>query len=174
MPKKSKREKYQWIPRLFSIFLIIYFGLFTLEVWYQDVSLAQKLIDLIIHLIPSIVMLICLLVSWRFQTAGGMMFVVAGFGSAIFFNTFSSLTDFILISFPIFISAILFFISDSLEDRPYYRWNESICRLAWQSASVITWSMCNIEIKNIIWSVKDRKKTIKKKPPFSAVVFMNW
>jgi len=50
----------------------------SLDVFSPDLSLWQIAVGLFMHNIPAFILLIILLISWRYEIAGGIAFILAG------------------------------------------------------------------------------------------------
>jgi hypothetical protein len=68
----------RWIPRLLAIAYLIFISLFALDIFDLDLSFWEMSLGLLMHLIPSFVALAVLILSWRFELAGGIIFVLLG------------------------------------------------------------------------------------------------
>ncbi|MFA5062400.1 MAG: hypothetical protein WC526_04615 [Patescibacteria group bacterium] len=88
-----------WLPRILSILLIIFISLFALDVFEEP----QWFLPLLIHLIPSFILIILTIIAWKHEKFGGFAFIVAGLLMLVFTN-FKSL----IISIPIVIIGALF------------------------------------------------------------------
>ena len=67
-----------WTPRVLSIFFIIFLSLFALDVFEEHLGIWRTALALIRHLIPSIVLIAALLVAWRHEWIGSMLYATAG------------------------------------------------------------------------------------------------
>ena len=63
--------------RVVAIATVLFFGAFALDAFSPDVPLGQNLLGLFIHLLPSLVLLALVAVSWRWPFAGGVLFLIA-------------------------------------------------------------------------------------------------
>lgn len=99
-----------WIPRWIGILYILFLSLFTLDAFTADAGIWNNVLGFLIHLLPSIFVLIALILAWRWPLAGGFLFL----GLAILFLLFFGHYRYINIAFifegPLLIIAILFFI----------------------------------------------------------------
>ncbi|MBN1303607.1 MAG: hypothetical protein JXA13_04165 [Anaerolineales bacterium] len=68
-----------WLPRILGILFIIFLSLFAFDVFGEGYGFWETLLALIIHLTPSIVLIIVLLLAWRWEWIGTLAFVGAGF-----------------------------------------------------------------------------------------------
>jgi hypothetical protein len=72
-----------WLPRIFAILFILFISIFALDVFAQpDWALA-----LVMHLIPSFILIILTGIAWKHERIGGYLFLVAGLGMGVFFHS---------------------------------------------------------------------------------------
>lgn len=67
-----------WLARLIGIAAILFISMFALDVFEPDKPLSETAIALFIHLIPSYVLAAALAFAWRFEFAGGILFLLIG------------------------------------------------------------------------------------------------
>jgi hypothetical protein len=102
MKRKNKRIL---IAKILSIAYIIFISIFSLD--------SKSLTEFLIQLIPSVIFICILITAWKFPKIGGSLFIVAGLGTILFWNTYRDLFVFFTISiFPILIG-ILFLLKKS-------------------------------------------------------------
>lgn len=92
-----------WAPRILSIMFICFLALFSLDVFSPELSFWQIAVGLFMHNIPSLILLVVLLISWKYEIVGGVAFILAGL---LFILIFQALQ----ISWPAFLIGILFII----------------------------------------------------------------
>jgi hypothetical protein len=73
----SKRILF-WAPRVLSIILIALLSLFALDVFDEHSGLWQTLPALMVHLIPSFVLIVALILAWRWEWIGAVLYGAAG------------------------------------------------------------------------------------------------
>ena len=66
-----------WAPRVLSIAFAIFLSLFALDVFQENHGFRQIALALLIHLIPVFILLAVLLVAWRWEWAGAVLFASA-------------------------------------------------------------------------------------------------
>jgi hypothetical protein len=77
--KKGKGKGWMfWTPRVLSILFILFLVLFSLDVFEPEVGFWQIVLGLLIHNLPSIVLLIILIVFWNKGIVPGVIFILAG------------------------------------------------------------------------------------------------
>ena len=50
----------------------------SLDVFYSELSFWQTVVGLLMHNIPTLVLLVVLLISWKYEIVGGIAFILAG------------------------------------------------------------------------------------------------
>ncbi len=69
----------RWTPRVGVLIFATFMSLFALDVFGQGTSLWETTLALMMHLVPTAVLLVVLLVAWRWPWVGGLAFLlVAG------------------------------------------------------------------------------------------------
>ncbi len=77
MEEKSERILF-WTPRVLIIIFALFLAIFSLDVFDSASSFAQIAIGLFMHNLPSIVLLLILIISWRNDLVGGIIFLALG------------------------------------------------------------------------------------------------
>ena len=67
-----------WTPRALSIAFILFLSLFALDVFGQGRGFWETLVALTMHLIPSMVLTVAVLLAWRWEWIGTLLFGGAG------------------------------------------------------------------------------------------------
>jgi hypothetical protein len=106
-----------WTPRILVILAILITGLFAMDFYSPNYTFWQNVVSLIMNLLPSIILLVLLLIAWKWEMAGGVLVLVAGLAFSIFVfilnlrrthSVWTSLEIVLFICFPIVIAGILF------------------------------------------------------------------
>jgi hypothetical protein len=115
--RNNKINKFiYWAPRILGIIFVLFLMLFSLDVFQPGLTIWQIATGLFIHNIPALFLLIILIISWRREIVGGVIFILAGFlyifllARSPEFEWFM-LTWAITISGPAFATGILFLIN---------------------------------------------------------------
>jgi hypothetical protein len=99
-----------WVPRVAAIVIILFVGLFSLDVFEIKASPLELLGGFLMHNIPSIVMLVLLIFAWKRPAVGFVGFFIAAALFAIFFvRDIYALPNLLLFVFPILLVAGLFY-----------------------------------------------------------------
>ena len=67
-----------WTPRVLGIAFAGFISLFALDVFEGHPPLSQALIGLAIHLIPTALLVVGLIVAWRWEWVGALLFLCLG------------------------------------------------------------------------------------------------
>ena len=76
MPKVLKQFLFL-TPRILSILFVLFLSLFALDVFGEGYGFWKTALALLIHLIPSLVLVAALVLAWRWEWVGALF---AGFG----------------------------------------------------------------------------------------------
>ena len=77
MPKSYKSILF-WAPRIISILFILFLSLFALDVFGQGYGFWETVQALFMHLLPSLLLVAALLLAWRWEWIGAVLYM--GFG----------------------------------------------------------------------------------------------
>ena len=112
-----------WFPRVLCILAILFISLFALDSFSPERTIWEQLGEFLIHLIPSFVLLAFLLVAWKWELVGGIIFMLIGLGFSplIFMHNYRmnhsvamSLWIITMITIPFVVVGVLFLISHRL------------------------------------------------------------
>ncbi|MEK7511710.1 MAG: hypothetical protein AAB575_01720 [Patescibacteria group bacterium] len=67
-----------WTPRILSIIFILFLALFSLDIFDMKLDFWGTVVGLFMHNIPSLILLIILLISWKHEIVGAVAFILAG------------------------------------------------------------------------------------------------
>ncbi len=102
-----------WLPRILSLMYVLFLSVFSLDVFDSKLNFWQIVIGLIMHNIPTFIVLLIILYSWKHQLFGGIIFLLIGllYNITLFINPnfeWYMLSWSVLISGPAFLIGILF------------------------------------------------------------------
>jgi len=116
-----------WLPRIICILAILMISLFALDAFGPGQTIWQQLGGFIMGLIPTFILITLLLVAWKWEYAGGIIFTVLGFVVSPFIfmlnhnrNRLSvgdSIGVVLIIAVPFIVVGILFFISHFMKKK---------------------------------------------------------
>ena len=120
MKASNKIRIYHWLPRVICILAILFISLFALDAFQPDLTIWQQIGDFLVHLIPSFILTALLLVAWKWEYVGGIIFTIIGLGLSPFvFNhnynmnhsIWMSLGIILTITIPFLLVGVLFIVS---------------------------------------------------------------
>jgi len=123
----SKIKLVHWLPRIFCILAILFVSMFALDSFAPGLTLGQQLAAFFMHLIPSFVLIAFLVIAWKWELIGGIIFMVIGLGLSPFIYLLNhnrngmtagnSLMVVLLINIPFVLVGILFVASHFLKKK---------------------------------------------------------
>jgi hypothetical protein len=81
---KTSDKILYWSPRILGILIILFISMFAFDSFSPGNTLGQNLTALLIHLLPSIGLLILLLIAWKWELIGGIILILAGIAWGVF------------------------------------------------------------------------------------------
>jgi hypothetical protein len=117
---------FHWFPRILCIVAILFISLFALDAASPGMTIWQQFGAYLMHLIPSFILLLLLLVAWKWEYIGGIIFAIIGLGMSpvIFILNYNrnqsiatSLGIILVITFPFIVTGILFIISHFMKKK---------------------------------------------------------
>lgn len=75
-----------WSLRIFMILVILFFGMFSMDVFDGKTPLPQILTGFFMHNIPTLILLLLLVISWARENIGGLLLIIAGIAMVYFFG----------------------------------------------------------------------------------------
>jgi len=99
----------KWIPRILCIIFAIGISLFALDAFDNDEGFWKTLLALLIHLIPTLIVIAVLVLSWRWPWVGGISYISLGIAYLIWASKSGRGSEIIYI--PLFSIGILFLIN---------------------------------------------------------------
>jgi len=97
-----------WIPRVFTILAILFMMMFSFDAFEGNEPLGKKIIGLLIHNIPVLILIIILAIAWKRELIGGFLFILAFIAGGIFFKSFSGNAASLIVIGPFFVTGCLF------------------------------------------------------------------
>ena len=63
-----------WSPRALGILFALFISLFALDVFSEGYGLGEAVIAFLIHLVPTYIVVIALIIAWRWEAVGALLF----------------------------------------------------------------------------------------------------
>ena len=123
---KTSIKLIHWLPRIICILAILFISMFAADAFDPRLSFWKQLINFFMHLIPSFILLIFLIVAWKWEYLGGIIFTIIGLvlSPIIFMHNYNmnhsvpmSLGIILLITFPFIVVGVLFIWSHKLKKK---------------------------------------------------------
>ena len=123
---KTSIRLFHWLPRIFCILAILFISLFAADAFAPGLTIWQQLGNFLMHLIPSFILLFLLIVAWKWELIGGIIFTIIGLGLSpfIFIHNYNmnhsvgmSFGIILAITFPFVVVGILFIISHFMKKK---------------------------------------------------------
>ncbi len=97
-----------WIPRFLTILSILFMTMFSFDVFGGDESFGAKMLGFLIHNIPVLILIAILIIAWKWEVAGGALFIVASITGTFFFHSFRGNPASLIVISPFLFTGILF------------------------------------------------------------------
>ena len=116
----------QWTPRIICILAILLVSMFALDAFESDQSIWQQISGFLIHLIPTYILVAFLIVAWKWELIGGVLFSLIGLGFAPFIyqhnyhmnhSVWMSLGIILMINFPFIVVGALFMVNHFMKKK---------------------------------------------------------
>lgn len=112
-----KEKALYWIPRILTIFAIIFMLMFSLDSFGGDASISKKLMGFFIHNIPALLLVVILIIAWKQELIGGILFIVSFVVAAIYFRSFTGNPGSLIVILPFLITGALFILHHMLYEK---------------------------------------------------------
>jgi hypothetical protein len=109
--RKPSQQLLYWAPRALCIVIAVFISMFALDVFGEGKGFWETTLALLMHLIPTYVILILLAVSWRREWIGGVFFPALGAFYLIKFWGRFPVSTYFLIAGPVFLLGGLFLLN---------------------------------------------------------------
>lgn len=114
---KRAASIWYWLPRVIGIVAILLVSMFALDAFQPGLPLWRQVVAFLIHMVPSFVLAAILILAWKRELTGGLVFLFIGlaFSPIIFLHNYHmnqsvgmSLSVILFITFPFVLVGILF------------------------------------------------------------------
>lgn len=123
---KANIKVIRWLPRIICILAILFISMFAFDAFNPEKTIWQQIGNFLMHLIPSFVLIIFLIIAWKREFIGGIIFILIGLGCSpfIFMHNYNmnqsvwmSLLIILTITIPFVIVGILFIVSHGMKNK---------------------------------------------------------
>jgi hypothetical protein len=85
MNTNTKSSLY-WLPRVLSILFALFISIFALDVFGEGYTVGETIIALFMHLIPTFLVVIALIIAWRWERIGAALFIALALSFLVMFG----------------------------------------------------------------------------------------
>jgi hypothetical protein len=100
-----------WTPRILCLLFAVFLSLFALDVFDQGFGFWETVLALLLHLIPTGIVLVVLAVSWRWERIGAILFMALGIWYLLTAWGRFHWSAYVVISGPLLLIGVLFLAS---------------------------------------------------------------
>ena len=109
--KKTTKQIIIWAPRVLTVLFALFTSIFALDVFDEGSGLWKTLLALLMHLIPTFLIVLILVLSWRWEWIGAVLYIALAFLYVIWAWGRFPMVTYLCISGPLLIAGVLFFIN---------------------------------------------------------------
>lgn len=108
---KSSRGVLFWAPRILTILFALFMSVFALDVFAETKGFLQTLTALVLHLMPTFLVVVLLVLAWRWELVGVIAFAALAITyMVVMWGRFPWVT-YATISGPLLLISVLFLLS---------------------------------------------------------------
>ena len=113
---KQSANLLYWPPRIICIGFALFISLFALDVFGAGYSFWETVLAFLIHQIPTALVILVLVIAWRWEWVGGVLF--AALGVFYMVSTWGRFPPsvYVTIAGPLFLMSYLFFLNWRYKD----------------------------------------------------------
>lgn len=104
-----------WFSRILAILAILFMMMFSLDSFGGSDPIIRQILAFLIHNIPAFALILALVVSWRYQIAGGIIFILLSIALGIFWGSFKGNSGSLIIIAPFLLVGLLLIMHRILE-----------------------------------------------------------
>ena len=108
MNTSTKRVLF-WTPRVLCILFAMFLSLFALDVFSEGYGFAETILALLIHLIPTYIVVIALVIAWRWEWVGTILFIALALFYPVWTQGKFPWSTYLAMSGPLFLVGVLFY-----------------------------------------------------------------
>lgn len=97
-----------WLPRAIVILFILFFLVFSFDVFSEEGTAMEKAGGFLMHNIPTLILILALVFAQKDEKKAGYIFILLGLLFAFYFRAYERIDTFLMISFPAILAGALF------------------------------------------------------------------
>ncbi len=98
-----------WTSRVLAILFAVYLSVFAMDVFIEGATSFEVVMALLVHLVPTFLVIIALVIAWRWEEIGGALFIFLGLFYMIMMKN-QALSTYLMISGTLSLIGVLFII----------------------------------------------------------------
>lgn len=103
------KKFFYWLPRILAIFAILFMMIFSLDC-FDEAAVRDILVCFVMHNIPAFIIISALIVAWKWELIGGILFILVFIAGCVFFKVFQGNTGALIVMAPFLVTGILFLV----------------------------------------------------------------
>ena len=108
---KTSEKVLHWAPRVLGIAFAAFISLFALDVFGAGVGFGEAILALLIHLVPTYLIVAAVLLGWHWEWPGGLAFIALGIFYILLSGGREHISAYLLITGPAVLIGILFMVN---------------------------------------------------------------
>jgi hypothetical protein len=108
---RSSSSAVFWAPRILTILFALFLSVFALDVFTDTKGLLETLAALVMHLMPTFLVGVLLVLAWRWELVGVVAFAALAIGYIWMSWGRFPLSTYVVIAGPMLLISVLFFLS---------------------------------------------------------------
>jgi len=110
MKRRTKNILF-WLPRILCILFAIFLSLFAFDIFNEGYEVRETVLALLIHLIPVIIVVAVLVLTWRRQWIGALLFPTLALAYPVLSRGKQYWMGYLVISGPLVLLGVLFMLN---------------------------------------------------------------
>jgi hypothetical protein len=80
---KTSSKILYWAPRILCILAILFVSMFASDAFSPQNTVWQNIISLFMHLLPALLLIVVLVIAWKWELVGGIILTIMGLAFSI-------------------------------------------------------------------------------------------
>ncbi len=107
-----------WSPRILGILAVLFMMIFSLDCFGEYNSIGKQLTCFFMHNIPAFICIATIIIAWKWELIGGIIFVAFFIAAGIFFDSFTDNPASLIVIAPFLVTGVLFFVHHWIQSSP--------------------------------------------------------
>jgi hypothetical protein len=106
-----KKDALYFLPRVLGVLAILFMGLFSADCFGEYDSFGKMITCFVMHNIPGFICLAALVIAWKWELIGGIIFIAFFVAAGIFFDSFTDNPASLIVISPFLLTGALFIVN---------------------------------------------------------------